>query len=313
LTPHELLAKYVMPALRVLVAHRLREYGLGQEKIARMLGVSQPLISRYLREGRNAILDKLKGMGVDVEEAVSVADMLAARLMQNGYVDYLEIMTAYASSLLVRGMLCEFHRRLQSSLPVHCDICMRLFQPGFDPYLRDVEEAAKLFTSHPKAAMLVPNVGSNIVSARPGAQSIAEVAGLTGAIVRVGGRAVAVGYPAYGGSRHTATVLLLAMRRWPQKRAAVVVAYNDGCLEAARKLGLKVLETGPHSSAERFYHDIADALRRTEGEVDIIADRGGVNLEPVAYILARTAVEAVDIAIKCAERTGEAGVHDRTQ
>jgi predicted fused transcriptional regulator/phosphomethylpyrimidine kinase/predicted transcriptional regulator len=310
LTPHELLAKHVIPPLRALVAHRLREYGFGQEKIARMLGVSQPLVSKYLREGREAILGKLGEAGVNVEEAISVADMLAARLMQNGYADYLEILTAYANSLLARGVLCRFHRRLQPGLPANCDICMRLFQPGFDPYLRDVEEAAKMLTSHPEAAAIIPNVGSNIVSAKPGAQSIAEVAGLTGAIVRVGGRAVAVGHPAYGGSRHTATVLLMVMRRWQSKRAALVVAYREECIDTARRLGLRVLEVGPHSSAEKFYEELAEALESAGGEVDVIADRGGVNLEPVIYIFARTAVEAANIALKCVE---EAGIHGRPQ
>jgi predicted fused transcriptional regulator/phosphomethylpyrimidine kinase/predicted transcriptional regulator len=309
MTPHELLARYVIPSLRALVAHKLREQGLGQERIARMLGVSQPLVSKYLREGKEAILDRLEDMGIKAEEAESIADMLAARLVQNGYIDYLEILTAYVNSLLARGVLCHFHRRVQSRIPPSCDICLKLFNPGFDPYLREVEEAVKIFTSHPKAVVLVPNVGSNIVAAKPGATSIAEVAGLTGAIVRVGERAQAVGYPAYGGSRHTATILLIVMRRWPWKRAAIVIAYREDCINTIAKLGLHVLETGPHRSADDLYRDIAKAIAAESKEVDIIADKGGVNLEPVVYVFARSAVEAVNIVLRCLEQSG---VYSRT-
>ena len=301
MTPHELAAKHVIPVLRALVAVKLRELGLGQEKIARLLGVSQPLVSRYLREGVEKLFSKLADMGIDAGEAESIASAVASRLLQNGYQDYLEILTAYVNSLLARGRLCEFHRRVSRAVPSTCDICMKLFRPGLDPYLRDVEEAVKLFTSHPKAAKLVPNVGSNIVSAKPNAETIAEVAGLTGAIVRVGDRAAVVGYPAYGGSRHTATVLLMVMRRWRDKRGAIVVSYNEACIERAKAMGLNVVVLGPHGSVDEFYKSLWRAVEKSGKPIDVIADRGGVSLEPVIYIFARSAVEAARIALSCLE------------
>ncbi|ABM80000.1 putative transcriptional regulator - conserved protein [Hyperthermus butylicus DSM 5456] len=297
--PHELVARYLIPGIRALVAHALRRQGLGQERIARLLGVSQPLVSRYLRRRFDDILQELGEIGVDIDEVRSIVSILAARLILQNYTGYMELFTSYINTLLARGALCSFHRRLDPRLPVTCNICMNLFKPGRDPYIEEVEEAAKLFASRPGVEKLVPYVGSNIVAAKPQAKTIAEVVGLTGAIVRVGDKVAIVGFPAYGGSKHTASILLLAYSKWSDCRAAVVIAFSEQCIEKLRRTGLRVIEAGPHESPEKLLEDIASVLEKQRDPVDVIADRGGINLEPVIYVFGRSAMDAVERALLC--------------
>ena len=51
--PCEISAKYVIPAIRLMIARKLiDEYGLTQSEVARLLGVTQPSISHYLNSKR---------------------------------------------------------------------------------------------------------------------------------------------------------------------------------------------------------------------------------------------------------------------
>ena len=298
--PHELVARYLAPGLRALVAHRLRARGLGQERIARLLQVSQPMVSRYLRRSQEAVLEELRGYGVDPGEALAVAEALAAKLARGDIEGYLALAAGYANSVLARGGLCRIHIERHGA-PPGCDVCTRLFQAPRDPYVEEVLEAVKLFTSAPGSAELIPRVGSNIVAARPGAESVADIVGLSGAIVRASGRAVVVGAPVYGGSGHTAKVLLLYHRRWPGVRAAVVIRYTPSCLAALRRGGLRVYEAGPHHGGEEeLLRDLARLAGEAAEPPDAVADLGGEGLEPVIYVFGSTAAEAVEKALLCA-------------
>jgi predicted fused transcriptional regulator/phosphomethylpyrimidine kinase/predicted transcriptional regulator len=297
LLPHELVAKYVAPYMRALVAVRLREEGLGQERIARLLGVTQAMVNRYLSWGRGRALEKLREAGVEPGEALGVAYAAAERLLQGDAAGYLELLTAFANSLLAGGRLCRLHRS-RGGAPAGCEICPRLFASGDDTVLLELREALSVFIERAPAE-LVPNVGSNIVVARSGASSLGDVAGLTGGLVRLSdGRIAVVGEPRYGGSRHTGQVLLLAARRWPGIRAAVVVSPVPGCVEALSSLGY-VAAAGPHRGPESLLEYLAAALEDAPAEPVALLSRGGQGLEPVVYVFGRTGLEAVTRALSC--------------
>lgn len=115
-----------------------------------------------------------------------------------------------------------------------------------------------------------------------------------------------VGKPAYGGSKHTATVLLHAMRCMQGARAAIVVAYMEECIEAVKEHGRGIIRVGPHDSPEKLLDDIAGRLASEPGcgNAGALVDLGGLGLEPVIYIFAETAVEAAERALDCLRRAG---------
>ncbi len=297
--PHELVAKYIAPVMRALIAHNLVMKGLSQERIAKLLGVSQPMVSKYLRRDRNALLKELKKYGISATEAESVIDLLSSLLERGSIVEYYSAFTSYVNSVLARGDLCEFHRRVEQRLPQNCNICRQAFSPSKDVVVMEVEEAVSMFVNHPKAYLVIPNVGSNIVAAKQGANTVSDIVGLTGGIIRVGRQVIAIGSPIYGGSRHTAKVLLVVNRRWPRKRAAMVISYNTRCIEFFRSKGFSIITLGPHESPEALLADIEQAVKKQDTPPDVLADKGGYGLEPVIYVFGESARQVVSIVVEC--------------
>lgn len=69
--PCELSAKYVIPALRLMIAKKLIEkHGLTQSEVAKLLGVTQPSISHYLNSKRGIRMAKILSRSKDVREYV---------------------------------------------------------------------------------------------------------------------------------------------------------------------------------------------------------------------------------------------------
>lgn len=276
----------------------LNSKGLGQERIAKLMGVSQPMVSKYLRKSIGEIEAALEALGIDFNEATSVADALSSQLIRRDIHSYLTLFSSYINLVLSKGYLCNIHMKKYGA-PPSCNICFNMFATTLDPIVEEVREAVNMFTSRPGVSQLVPSVGSNIVAAKPGAQGLIDVVGLTGAILRANHGVIVVGQPAYGGSKHTATIVLIAMKANPRKRAGIVIAYSDKCLATLREHGLNIVFTGPHQSPQDVYHDIQKELQKHRGVVDVIADKGGLGLEPVIYILGSSAGEAVSHALKC--------------
>jgi len=299
LLPHELVAKYIAPVIKALVAHKLASRGFSQERIARLLGVSQPMVSKYLRRSKESLFNELEKYGLSIVEAKSIVDLLSALLERGSVLEYYSAFTSYVNSILARGDLCKFHREIEPRLPHGCNICRQAFAPSKDIVVAEVEEAVKTFVQHPRAYMVVPNVGSNIVAAKRGASSVSDVVGLTGGIIRAGKQVVVIGSPVYGGSRHTAQVLLITHRKWPKKRAAMVIAYSDKCIDFFKKKGLIVLSSGPHNSPNELLRNIEEIIDAHGAPADIIADKGGYGLEPVIYVFGESARQVVERIVEC--------------
>jgi len=303
LLPHELVARHVAPYVRALVARYLYAKGYGQERIARLLGVTQAMVNKYLSWSDEKILGALREAGVPEREASSVAAAAAEKLMRGDRTGYLEMLAAFMNTLLASGALCRLHRRLGA--PSSCRVCIGLFQGAGDEVLDELRRTANVL-KNVLPARLVPNVGSNIVYAKPGAESIEEVAGLTGGIIRLSdGRVAVVGDPVYGGSRHTAQVLLLARRRWPELRTAIVLAYKPSCVRLLEAKGL-VVKVGPHCCPERLMDDFRRGLEGAPRRPLALVSLGGYNLEPVVYVLAEKPRQLVELVRECSAASSAA-------
>ena len=295
--PHELVSKYVIPYLRGLVASQLIEEGVSQVAISKLLGITQPMVRKYLSSGRKYFVVKLKEAGIPEDEIEAIAKVLANTALRGGKYDLYRVFSQIVNSILSRLLLCDFHRSIDPSVPKDCNLCSILFPQVTDPYIEDVKAAFKLLQSISKACTLVPEVGMNIVRASPNASRPEDVVGFTGRIIKVSSKLVAVGEPTYGGSKHTATVLLTIRDKWPSINAIVVIKYDEGFVERFERLGLRLLFSGPHKKREEFFSDLRRSIEGAEKVPDVIVDYGGVGLEPVIYVLGESAVEAVRKAL----------------
>ncbi len=297
--PHELIAKHIAPKIKLLVIKRLYEKGLGQDKIAKLLGLTQPMISKYLRYREDEVYFFLEESNIR-EEIEQIVEILSHYLEDGNILGYITTFSHFMNTLLARGSLCEFHRKIDPRDELkNCSICLYLFTPFTDPVIEEVKKALNLLSLEPNAAKLIPNVGSNIVAAKKNAKSIMDIVGLSGAIVKEGKRLVIVGEPIYGGSKHTASVLLSVMKKWRNKRACIVISYIEECIEKLRDSGLNVVYSGPHRNLKSLIKELENTIDRSYLPIDVIADRGGIGLEPVVYIFAENALEAVRRSLIC--------------
>lgn len=299
--PHELVSKYLTPELKGLLIHKLNSRSLGQLRIAKLLGVSQPMVSKYLSTSPAEYLKRLGNLGLDLDEVTRITDLLAENLVSGKHEEYFRLLNTYVNSILKRGQLCPHHRKVSPTISKDCNICLRLFEEIEDPYVDEVKAAYGILTLHPRGFEIVPEVGMNIVAAPPNADSYRDIVGFSGRIIKTDNKIVAAGEPTRGGSRHTANVLLTVMSRFPSIRSTIVIKYDKHCIEKLRNAGLKVVMSGPHSSVNEFLSSLSKLVSDLDREPDVIADAGGLGIEPVMYVFSGSALNAVKKALTCIE------------
>ncbi|MFQ5894183.1 MAG: bifunctional hydroxymethylpyrimidine kinase/phosphomethylpyrimidine kinase, partial [Nitrospinota bacterium] len=143
---------------------------------------------------------------------------------------------------------------------------------------------------------LVPEVQSNLGYALPEAQDRQEVAAFPGRLHRVGETLRELAPPAFGASRHVASIILAAMRHDPSVRAAMNLRYEKALLAACRKAKLAVgtfdRANEPSSVRRREGASLEwgtrEAIRQAGRVPDVIYDTGGHGKEPMLRILGRS-------------------------
>jgi hydroxymethylpyrimidine kinase/phosphomethylpyrimidine kinase len=170
--------------------------------------------------------------------------------------------------------------------------------------LREVWTGAQLLVNEPKFSDLLPEVGSNLVMALPGARERSEVIGLSGRIVRVGNCPHLAGFPTRGGSEHVANIVLTAMRHDPEVRAGMNIRFSDDVLKKCRRLGLSVSSFDRRKEprgAKTMRWGTELAIKSAGGVPDVIFDRGARGKEPMIRLLGQTATEIAERALELAK------------
>jgi len=169
----------------------------------------------------------------------------------------------------------------------------------------NVWAAAKLLVSDSKFSELLPEVGSNIAMALPGAMRTSDVVGLSGRIVRVEGRPCLTGYPGLGGSEHVANIVLTAMRHDSRIRAALNVKFSEEILRACRKLKLSVVgfdRSSEPRGVKTMVWGTEHAIKKVGMVPDVIFDRGAVGKEAMVRLLGTSATEVAELALSITRR-----------
>ncbi len=168
--------------------------------------------------------------------------------------------------------------------------------------IEDVERAVSIILENSELiAPYMPEVGMNVVEAieYPYARTPEDVIGIEGRIVRVRNNIKAVGPARPGASSHVARAVLAAMDKDPSIRAALNIGYDPSLINAAERLGLKVVfvsrrEEPPDVKAmegQTMQWMVSEAVRRAGKVPDVIYDDGDLGKEPMIKIFGHTAVE----------------------
>ena len=122
--PEELASKSVIPALRALIVKRLVEdHGMTQQQAAKLLGVTQPAVSKYLHQKRGAAI-RLGGIR-EVEEATTdIAKMVCSRKVKP--MDVMSRIEEACDYVRRNRFMCDLHKRLEPEFDVNsCHVCER--------------------------------------------------------------------------------------------------------------------------------------------------------------------------------------------
>ena len=171
--------------------------------------------------------------------------------------------------------------------------------------LNNVRDSVQILKETNAFAKLIPEVGCNIAMAVRNAQSPADIAAVTGRIVKVKSSAHVVGDVEFNASSHVARIILSAMKYDPSYRAAMNIKYSENILDVCRELGLTISsfsrEDEP-SDTHTMDWGTSFAIEAFGSVPDIIYDKGGVGKEAMIRIMGQNVVDVAKTAGKIAEK-----------
>ncbi|QKQ99758.1 transcriptional regulator [Metallosphaera tengchongensis] len=285
-TPLSLITDILLPNVRGLVAKRLRAQGMSQNKISYLVGVTQPAVKQYLDEDEEQYIDKIVELGLKKDEIDSLVSTLVS-LVLNGRGEEVSLyITTLGLLLLSELRFCNFHRSLNSSIPLDCKICQGLYKEEEESELG----LAITVLKSKEVSKLIPEVLSNIAFSKKDPKDVLDVIAVPGRITVIGDLPTPASKPMWGGSKHLATVLLKIKDRCKKWRSVMNVKYDDKIENILINEGFTYKKVGP--SDRRDDDAIAQMIAKEMGDCpEVVVHLGGNGLEPNAYVFGQNPLE----------------------
>jgi hydroxymethylpyrimidine/phosphomethylpyrimidine kinase len=171
--------------------------------------------------------------------------------------------------------------------------------------INNARDGVQLLKESNAFANLIPEVGCNIAMALPSAKSPADVAAVTGRIVKLKNNAHVVGDIEFGASSHVARIILTAMKYDSSFKASVNIKYSEAIVGICREMGLSISsfsrENEP-SDTHTMDWGTSFAIETFKSIPDIIYDKGGIGKEAMIRIMGKNAIDVAETARKIAEK-----------
>ncbi|MEM2759973.1 MAG: bifunctional hydroxymethylpyrimidine kinase/phosphomethylpyrimidine kinase [Nitrososphaerales archaeon] len=107
-------------------------------------------------------------------------------------------------------------------------------------FLASLQRAVHFIEDTDDFGVLIPESQTNMVYAKTNAESIEDVAGVFGRIVKIGKKAKAAGNVGFGASLHVASAVLAIMNYNKSIRSAINIKYDERIIEICKNLGWQV-------------------------------------------------------------------------
>ncbi len=284
----EFLVDEVIPLIKAEVARELAERGYSQSRIAKVLGVTQPMVNRLMNQ-YDYYLEKARKLNL-LSLVINVSKAVVEMIINDRY----DEASRYIMSTLLLDLaslrLCDAHRMIKADIPTNCNVCSIVIMPR-DAVVMNVEEAIRILEANPEVSLLVPGVLMNIAEAIPNPRDPSDVAAVPGRIDKVEGRVKAWNPPTYGASSHLAMILIGISHSDPSTRAVASVKWGNDVEEAIKSLGWSMVKTSGSMkpTEEEIIGRVISAYVASKPKV--IVDIGGYGIEPITYVFGNNAVE----------------------
>jgi len=257
--------------MRGILAHKLHLLGVSQRKIASYLEITQPGVSKLLREPIEKYYGELLALGIPRDVIEHYVEILVEVVVDGEYEKFISTAYAIINQIALRAV-CNARRDL-------VQLCTKgVFT---DPDIEYYKKVLRALLAVRGIEHLIPEVGSNLAYAPKPPGSLSDIIGLTGGIVRTPEGVALHGEPAYGGSKHVARVLLLAAKYNYRLKFCFNVKCDKRVRVAISNINVRYAITGPHLEESNFWADVEEALK---DQPLVLCDLGGLGLEPVAYV-----------------------------
>jgi len=123
IVPCEIAVKSVIPAIRAVMAKELvRSYGLKQNEVAEILGISQSAVSRYAGQVRGRVIEIN-----DMKEIRPLVSKMMNLVLNRTYqrAELLELFCQACAIIRMKSLMCEFCHKTDPKIRIEeCGFCL---------------------------------------------------------------------------------------------------------------------------------------------------------------------------------------------
>ncbi|UCG01765.1 MAG: hypothetical protein JSW11_19425 [Candidatus Heimdallarchaeota archaeon] len=294
----EIVPSSFLTPLRRALAQELARLGYVQIEIAKILGVSQPVVSSYLKD--------LKISSTSITSRPAFEELVSGLVMRiksesTAPIDLMEVICQECQQFRTAGPLCDVHRKKTSmNFPPDCNICFptselsEVFNQKLQATRELYEAAQKLVVTEEKFGDFIPEIGCQFVSMIENNEQLADIAGFPGRIVKVKGKGNIIASPEFQQGATLAQILIHFRKNGSPYRSVISLRNTKEILEtiASEKT---VIET---KEADKDWKKTLESLSSEKVKVvDAIADAGGVGFEAILYLFGRNPSEIAEYLI----------------
>jgi len=179
--------------------------------------------------------------------------------------------------------------------------------------LADLQKAVDELETIDGLGMIIPESQSNIVFAKPDAQSINDIAGVRGRIVKLNGNVKAASSVDFGASKHVASAILAMMQHDRSIRSAMNIKHNERIVAICEELGLKVSSYDRRNEPQDIKTKegmsvkwgIEQAIAKINAVPDIIYHLGDWGKEPMILVFGKEPMEVARKIVAILDRYGK--------
>jgi hypothetical protein len=322
-TPCEWTINDFVPKIRKELVLKLHAKDVNQDEIAKILGISQPRVSQYIRKEkkqsiRNIEAGKLQLIQTQLEDVVTrtVQDILKILEDKNKKApDAIPIICFGCRELRMGNALCSLHRHEYKEIDEsigknkNCDLCLKWKTTPNDSnqsinsletrfnVLKILETIANILIMKLTFSEYIPQIGAQICSIYEDkdGDSLKNVASFPGRIIQIQGKAKIVSKPEFNSSKTTGS-LLLKWRNYNNKITSVLSIKNFNDTQFATNLEkLKFLIIKTKEIDKIGFSDQIDNKNITHSTKVAIIDSGSIGFEPIIYLFVENIFDLVEI------------------
>lgn len=294
----EIVPSSFLTPLRRAIAQELANLGYVQIDIAKILGVSQPVVSSYLKDPKTSSSSITSKQAF--EELVSGL-VMRLRAEPTSPIDLMEVICQACQQFRIAGPLCDIHRKKTSMLfPPDCNICFpsseqtEVFNQKLQATRELYDAAQKLVATEEKFGQIIPEIGCQFVTMIEKSAKATDIAGFPGRIVKVKGKGRIVAAPEFQ-QGSTLAQLLIHFRKHGSPYRSVISLRNTKEIQKKITSEKVVIQT---EEADRDWNNTLESLSSEKiKDVDVIADAGGHGFEAILYLFGKTPSEIADYLI----------------